>query len=71
MTPEECQALKAHVTAIAKILHADAVKQGMSMTNLGEIEQAVRSQLQSYVSPDLGIFLSQLAREKTQEPPAS
>lgn len=69
MTPEERQKLKAHVSEIAKILHADAIEKGMSMSSLGEIEQAVRSQLQSYVSPDVGIFLSQQERKKTQENP--
>lgn len=69
MTPEERQKLKAHVSEVAKILHADAIEKGMSMSSLGEIEQAVRSQLQSYVSPDVGFFLSKLEQEKTQENP--
>ena len=69
MTPEERQKLKTYVSEIAKILHRDAIEKGMSMSSLGEIEQAVRSQLQSYVAPDVGIFLSQQKQEKTQERP--
>ena len=57
MTPEEKIALDQHVQAIAKILYADADKS--QMTNLGEIEAGIRAQLQSYVSPKLGVFLSQ------------
>jgi hypothetical protein len=32
--------------------------QGMTMSSLGEIEEIVRTQMQHYVSPRLGIFLS-------------
>lgn len=68
MTPEHQQALETHVNEIAKILYADALEQGLSMNGLGEIEQAVRRQLQTHVSPDLGLFLSTPASEKTVEP---
>lgn len=71
MTPEEKKALAKHVNAIAQILHADAVEKGLKMNDLGEIEQAVRQQVQQHVSPNLGIFLSQLALEKTAEKPES
>ena len=57
MTPEEKIALDQHVQAIAKILYADADKS--QMTNLGKIEAGIRAQLQSHVSPKLGVFLSQ------------
>jgi hypothetical protein len=67
MTPEQRKALEEHVNEIAKILHADAVEQGMKMSGLGEIEQTVRHQVQTYVSPRLGIFLSPLVLGKTEE----
>lgn len=57
MTPEEKQALDKHVQAIAKLLYADADKS--QMTNLGELEAVVRDKLQEYVSPQVGVFLSQ------------
>ena len=56
MTPEQRAALKAHVREIAKILHEDAKEKGMPVESLGEIEQTVRHQLQTHVSPDLGLF---------------
>jgi hypothetical protein len=58
MTPEQTQQLKLHVDAIAELLHSDAQSQGMKMSSLGEIEEIVRTQIQHYVSPRLGIFLS-------------
>jgi len=57
MIPEEKAVLDQHVQAIAKILYADADKS--QMTNLGEIEAGIRTQLQEHVSPQLGVFLSQ------------
>jgi len=57
MTPEERQALDVHIQAIAKILYNDADKS--QMTNLAEIEAMVRTQVQEYVTPGLGSFLSQ------------
>lgn len=71
MTPEQRQTLQAHVTEIAKILHADSVEQGMSLATFGEIEQTVRRQILDHMSPDLGLFLSQLAQEQPQETPES
>jgi hypothetical protein len=67
MTPEQRKALEEHVNEIAKILHIDAVEQGMKMSGLGEIEQTVREQVQRYVSPRLGIFLSPLVLAKIEE----
>ena len=68
MTPEQRQQLKAHVTELARILYADAEDKQMDMDSLGEIEQTIRTQLQTHVSPDLAIFLSTLAQNQTQEP---
>lgn len=67
MKPEQSQQLKQHIDAIAQLLHADAQEKGMTMSSLGEIEQTVRSQLQQYVSPQLGIFLSTKTPQQTQD----
>ena len=69
MTPEQRAALKAHVREIAKILHEDAKEQGMPVESLGEIEQTVRQQLQTHVSPELGLFLSMKALGPILEKP--
>jgi hypothetical protein len=62
MTPTEKVQLDKHVQAIAKILYADADKS--QMTNLGQIEEGIRAQLQERVSPQLGVFLSQKLQEQ-------
>ena len=59
MTPEQQQALQEHIQAIAKILYEDTPFE--QLTNLAGIEQAVRSQMQKYVMPEVGVFLSQLS----------
>ena len=69
MTPEQRAALKAHVREIAKILHEDAKEKGMPVESLGEIEQTVRQQLQTHVSPELGLFLSMKALGPILEQP--
>lgn len=71
MKPEQRTALKAHVREIAKILHEDAKEKGMPVDSLGEIEQTVREQVQTHVSPELGIFLSMRALDPTLEKPES
>lgn len=71
MTPEQRQQLKAHVTEIARILHADAEDNQLEMETLGDIEETIRAQLQSHVSPDLALFLSTLAQSQTLERDAS
>lgn len=67
MTPEQREQMQYHVSALAQILYDDAEAKGMNMASLGEIEQAVRAQLQTHVSPDLGIFLSQLVSDPMME----
>jgi hypothetical protein len=69
MTPEQHQQLQAHVTAIAQLLHADATEAGMSLKSLGEIEETVRTQVQTHVSPKLGIFLSTPAQTPIRDRP--
>lgn len=58
MTPEQQAQLKSHVNAIAALLHSEAKAQGLPIATLGEIEQTVRQQLQTHVSPEIGHFLS-------------
>lgn len=65
MTPAEKVKLDEHVQAIAKLLYADADKS--QMTNLGQIEEGIRTQLQKHVSPQLGVFLSQKLQEQTPD----
>lgn len=65
MTPKEKQELDEHVQAIAKILRKDAGER--PMTTLGEIEVVVREQLQTHVSPQLGIFLSKTLLEPSKD----
>lgn len=57
MTPEQQQALQAHIKAIAQILYDDTPRE--ELTSLSGIEQAVRRQTQKYVMPEIGVFLSQ------------
>ena len=65
MTPKEKQELDEHVQAIAKILRKDAVER--PMTTLGEIESVLREQLQTHVSPQLGVFLSKTLLEPSRD----
>ena len=58
MTPENRQQLDAHVLTIAQLLYSDAQAEGLPTSSLADIEQTVRAQLQTYVSPSLGNFLS-------------
>lgn len=64
MTPEQQEALQEHIQAIAKILYDDT--QSEQLTSLAGIEQAVRSQMQKHVMPEVGVFLSQ--RRQAQAP---
>jgi hypothetical protein len=63
MTPEQKQALQEHIQAIAKILYEDTSSE--RLTSLAGIEEAVRSQMQKHVMPEVGVFLSK--RLRTQE----
>lgn len=54
MTPEQQQALQEHIQAIAKILYEDTPAE--QLTTLAGIEQAVRSQMQKHVMPEVGVF---------------
>ncbi len=65
MTPEQKQALQKHIQAIAKILYEDTSKD--KLTNLALIEEAVRSQMQKHVMPEVGVFLSKRLQELPQD----
>ena len=55
MTPDKAKALKAHVQAIAAILHEETPPD--KLNTLEEIEQTVRQKILKHVSPEIGIFL--------------
>jgi hypothetical protein len=56
MTPEKERALKEHIQAIAKILYEETSPE--QLRDLESIEATVRHQVTQYVSPAIGIFLS-------------
>lgn len=66
MKPEQEQALKAHLQAIAQILYADSDPDAMQ--TLEGIEMTVRQKIQAHVSPELGNFL--LERLQAPQPDA-
>ena len=67
MTPEQEQALKAHLEVIAQILYDDSAPEAMK--TLEGIELTVRQQIQAHVSPELGSFLSKRLQEHKQASP--
>ena len=62
VTPEQEKALQEHIQAIAKILYDDTPAE--ELKTLAGIEQAVRSQMQRHVMPQVGVFLSQQRQER-------
>lgn len=65
MTPEQKQALQEHIQAIAKLLYEDTSPE--RLTNLAGIEEAVRSQMQKHVMPEVGVFLSKRLQAQAQD----
>jgi hypothetical protein len=65
MTPEQKQAIKKHADEIAAILYAECENE--SLKTLEDIEIAVKEQILSHVSPQIGIFLSTQLAELHQE----
>jgi hypothetical protein len=53
MSPEEQKEMEQHTKAIAKILYKNTPKE--ELTSLGKIEEAVRSRIQEYVMPAVGV----------------
>lgn len=62
MTPDQKQALKAHLQAIAQILYDDS--DPATLKTLEGIEMTLRQQIQTHVSPELGNFLSKQLQER-------
>jgi len=46
------------ITRISELLYQDSQSQSLAMNTLAEIESTVRTQLQTHVSPQMGLFLS-------------
>lgn len=67
MEPEQQQALKAHLQAIAKILYDDSDPDAMQ--TLEGIEMTVRQKIQAHVSPELGNFLLERLQHHWQGDP--
>jgi hypothetical protein len=67
MQPEQEQALKAHLQAIAQILYDDSDPDVMQ--TLEGIEMTVRQKIQAHVSPELGNFLLARLQEQSQGEP--
>jgi hypothetical protein len=67
MTPEQEQALKTHLQAVAKILYEDSDPD--TMQTLEGIEMTVRQKIQAHVGPELGIFLLERLQEQQQAEP--
>lgn len=64
MNPDQEQALKAHLQAIAKILYDDSDLD--TMQTLEGIEMTVRQKIQHHVSPELGVFLLKQLQQQQQ-----
>lgn len=58
MTLEEARELNSCVRRISELLYQDAQSQSLPVNTLAEIESTVRTQLQTHVSPQMGLFLS-------------
>jgi hypothetical protein len=67
MTPDQEQALKQHLQAIAEILYDDS--DPATLKTLEGIEMTLKQQIQAHVSPELGSFLSKPLQERKQANP--
>lgn len=67
MTPEEARELNSCVRRISELLYQDAQSKSLPVTTLAEIESTVRTQLQSHVSPQMGLFLSTKLAHQSME----
>jgi hypothetical protein len=56
VTPDQEQALKQHLQAVAQILYDES--DPATMKTLEGIEMTLKQQIQTHVSPELGSFLS-------------
>ncbi len=69
MTPEQEQAIQAHIQAIAGILYEDTPEE--ELKTLAGIEQAVRTRMQEHVMPNVGVFLSKKQQAQQMGAPAA
>lgn len=65
MTPEKEQKIARHVEALAALLYEEA--QPEQVESLAEIEATVREKTLQYITPQLGVFLSEKLQELHQE----
>jgi hypothetical protein len=65
MTPEEEQQIKEYSRAIAKILYKSTASE--ELTSLAKIEEVIRAQMQEYIMPEIGVFLSKMPQEKAED----
>ena len=56
MTPDDAAQLQHHLEAIAQLLYKES--DPTSLQTLEDIELTVREQVQTHVTPELGLFLS-------------
>lgn len=64
MTPEKEEKLTKYIDAIAALLYEEAEPE--QVESLAKIEETVRKQTLEYITPQLGIFLSQKRQELHQ-----
>ncbi len=64
MTPEELEKVEYHADQIAKILHSNT--DPATIQSLGAIETVVRQTVLQYVSPKIGVFLSDIPPKRKQ-----
>ena len=62
MTPEDKQELDRHINALEKILYKQTKPE--QVKTLARIEETVREQVLKYISPQIGIFLSDKEQEQ-------
>ena len=62
MTPEEEKELGEHIKAIGKILYKQTRPE--QVKTLAKIEETVREQVLEYISPQIGVFLSDKEQEQ-------
>ena len=65
MNPEKEVLLKQHLEAIASLLYEETKPE--QVESLAKIEATIREQTLQYITPQLGIFLSNKQREQRQE----
>ena len=62
MTPDEEKELAKHIKAIGKILYKQTKPE--QVETLAKIEETVREQVLEYISPQIGVFLSDKEQEQ-------